>query len=459
MKVNMVYRQIAAWGVPAALAVVMAAPQVAIGADGTVQATVAASSAAPANALRIKLADAVPLALGQAPALKAAEAQRNAQTEARRGAWSDVGPRVTAAYSQVRFNDAVKVPFGPNIITVRPAKSETASIMVAQPITGAVALIVKAKYEGLQEDLKEQSLQLTRADVAFRATDTWLTAYQAQRQLEIAEASVAAAESQARDGNAMERAGRVNRGDNLKLQLAVSEAKGNVALARAGRDTAFAALREALNMPMTEEVALDGELPAVPPPPETKQAVDEALGNRLETKQAKTGISVAHMYKDLAYATFTPQVSIFAKSEKNLAEVSFGSEKFTHTYGVQASWDLWTNGTSVFQLRQASQGVIAAEEGVRGSDQQVRLDILQAIANYKASQESLAVAKVGVNQAEEAYRIEQARFKTGSRSATDLVLAETSRTAAKGRLVTAQTNLVRWHLKTQKALGAELPKL
>ena len=89
MKKNKVYGQIAAWGVPAALAVVMAAPAAALGADGTVQATVAA--AAPTNAVRIKLADAVPLALGQAPALKAAEAQRNAQREARRGAWSDVG--------------------------------------------------------------------------------------------------------------------------------------------------------------------------------------------------------------------------------------------------------------------------------------------------------------------------------------------------------------------------------
>ena len=168
MKKNKVYGQIAAWGVPAALAVVMAAPAAALGADGTVQATVAA--AAPTNAVRIKLADAVPLALGQAPALKAAEAQRNAQREARRGAWSDVGPRVTAAYSQVRFNDAVKVPFGPNVITVRPDKAESASIMVAQPITGAYGLIAKAKYEGLQEDLKEQTLQLTRADVAFRAT-------------------------------------------------------------------------------------------------------------------------------------------------------------------------------------------------------------------------------------------------------------------------------------------------
>jgi len=126
---------------------------------------------------------------------------------------------------------------------------------------------------------------------------------------------------------------------------------------------------------------------------------------------------------------------------------------------VQATWDIWTNGASFFQVRQASQGVIAAEEGVRGADQQVRLDILQALANYKAAQESLAVAKLGVDQADESYRIEQVRFRTGSRSATDLVLAETSRTAAKGRLVTTQTDLVRWNLKTQRALGAEQPKL
>ena len=445
MQTNIFYSQILAWAVPMALAAGLVAPH--------------AAFATGAGAVRIKLVDAVQLALDRAPAVKAAEAQRNAQVEARRGAWADVGPRVTGAYNLVHFNNAVKVPFGQNLNVTRPAKVETAAITVAQPITGAYGLISKAKFEGLQEDLKEQALKITRSDVAFRATDAWLMAFQAQRQLEIAEASVAAAESQARDGNAMERAGRVNRGDNLKLQLAVSAAKGNVALVRAGRDTAFAVLREVLNLAVTDEVALDGELPMVPPPPEAQQALAEALGQRLEPKQARTGIDVAYMYKDLAYTTFTPQVNVFVKSEKNMGELGLGGEKFTHSFGVQATWDIWTNGASFFQVRQASQGVIAAEEGVRGADQQVRLDILQALANYKAAQESLAVAKLGVDQADESYRIEQVRFRTGSRSATDLVLAETSRTAAKGRLVTTQTDLVRWNLKTQRALGAEQPKL
>ena len=57
-----------------------------------------------------------------------------------------------------------------------------------------------------------------------------------------------AAQGQARDGEAMEHAGRLNHGDTLKLQLQVSEAKSNVAQARAVRDTVLAALHESLGL-------------------------------------------------------------------------------------------------------------------------------------------------------------------------------------------------------------------
>ena len=52
--------------------------------------------------------------------------------------------------------------------------------MVSQPITGAYALVERAKFEGVQSEVKEQSLQLTRSDVAYEAVDTWLKAYAAQ---------------------------------------------------------------------------------------------------------------------------------------------------------------------------------------------------------------------------------------------------------------------------------------
>lgn len=412
------------------------------------------------TAMAVSLSDAAQIALGKSPKLHQAEAERNASTEHRRGSWSDVGPRVTADYSYAHFSDPIDatIPGFGNFV-VRPTLVRSASLTAIQPITGAYALVTKAKFDGVQEDLKEQNVKLTRADVAFQASDSWLKAYQAQRQLENAQLAVEVATSQAKDGSAMERAGRLNHADSLKLQLAISEARSGVAQARAARDIAFGALRETLGLAVGTKLALQGSLPVVPEPPSEEVAIATALNQRLEKKQAQTSVELASYSKKLAAAQYIPTVNVFAKSEHDLGTLPFGSQAWTHSYGVTASWDLWTNGSSAFAVREAAQTTAAAEQAQLSVEQMVRLDVEQALANLNAARESAAAASLAVSQAEEVYRIEAVRFKTGSVLSSDLLLVENSREGAKARLVNAQTDLVAWHLKTQKALGIEQPQL
>ena len=422
---------------------------------------------AAANAVHLTLGDSVDKALATAPRLRAAEADLQAQVEEKHGSWSDVGPRVTLNWNQAHFPDGpitADFPMGPNGATVpvliRPTVNTTGSVQIAQPITGAWALTEKARFESSQEDLKDWTLKLTRSDVAFGASEAWLSAYAAQRLVDIADAAIVAAQDQLHDAQALERAGRLNHGDTLKLDLNLSEARAQAAQARAARDTAFAALREAVGLPVDTPLQLDGALPEVAPPPSDQEAVKTALENRPELKQADAGVEAAHFGKKLAYTNFVPTVNAFAELDHTYGELSaLGGERNTKSYGINATWTVWNNGSHVFAVREAVQNEIKADETKQGAAQSVRLDVLRALANFRAAQESLELAKVAVDQASEALRIEQARFKTGTRSATDLVLAETSKTSAQGRFVSAQTDLIRWHLRTQKALGGELPKL
>lgn len=413
--------------------------------------------------VNLSINDAVARALETSPKVKAAQHDRDGQIERRRGAWSDVGPRVKAEYNQVRFEEAQKVNFGGNEIVLRPEETKTGSITIAQPITGAFALVDRARMEGTQEDVKDWALTLARSDTAFQTAEAWLQAYLSKKQLEIALASVAAAESQGRDASALERAGRLNHGDVLKLDLAVSEAKARAAQARAYNEVVRAALKEAVGLPQEAAVELTGELPAVADGDmDPTAAFKQAKERRLELKMAEGGVTAAGFGKKLAYSNFSPAVNLFVKWDKNFGEpAGLGSsdKDTTRTYGVAATWELWNNGAHIFKVREAAEGVYTAEEGVRGADIKVRLDVQTAIANLRAARESLALAKVAVSQAEEGYRIEQARFRTGSRSATDTILAETSNASAKGRLVLAQTDLITWSMRLKKALGDEQPKL
>ncbi len=412
--------------------------------------------------VKLSLADAVARTLGASTKVKQAEHDLSRQVERRRGAWSDVGPRVKAEYADVRFHDAQTAQFGPQEITLRPKETKVGSLTAYQPITGAFALVEKARFEGAQEDLKDAALRMTRTEVAFQTAETYLKAYEADEQLNIAVQSINAVDTQRKDGEALERAGRMNHGDVLKLELSVSEAKARAAQARSMREISFAVLRQALDLPVDAPIELDGKLPDVPEQaPDQAQALQQAATQRLELIQARTGVEVASFGKKLAYTNFTPSVNLFAKVERNFGEVTgLGrGDKDTHSYGLQATWDLWNNGSHVFAVREAAEQTYKAEEAARGVDQLIKLDVLTALSNLKAARESLALAKVAVNQAGEAYRIEKVRFKTGTRSATDLIFAETSESGAKGRLVSARSDLVLWNLRVQKALGVEQPKL
>ena len=420
-----------------------------------IQATVKPSDP---TAIAVDLKDATQIALTKSSKLRQAEAEHAAAVEHRRGSWAEVGPRVSGDAKVVKFPNSIPpAPSGANPL-IRPELNRSASITVAQPITGAYALVTKAEFDGKQEDIKDLSSKQTRSDVAFEAADTWLKAYEMQRQLEIAEFAVQVATSQANDAEAMERAGRLNHAETLRLKLAISEARSNVAKARAGRDTVFAALREALGLPFSEKLALKGDLPKVAPPPALEKALGDATQSRMELKMAEKGLQVARFGKKLAYAEYIPTVNVFAKLEHNWDPSAFNNEKWTRSYGVNATWDLWSNGSSAFAVREAAHSEIAAEEGLQSAEKMIRLDVQQALANLAAAGEALAAAESGVSQAEEVYRIQSVRFKTGAILSSDLLAAETARESAKARLVSAQTDLVAWNLKSQKALGLEQPQ-
>jgi outer membrane protein len=407
----------------------------------------------------VSLQDATQLAVGRSFRIRQSEAERNAQVEKRRGSWAEVGPRVKGEYNEVHLREPVKASFGPQSITIRPELTRSASLTVAQPITGALALVTKARFEGKQEDFKDLKLRQTRSDVAFQASELWLKAFEMKRQLEIAEFAVRVASSQASDAQALERAGRLNHADSLRLQLAVSEARSGLARAKAGSDISFAALREVLGLRPEVKIELKGGLPKLPNPPALDKALSTALENRLERKQAALGVVLAEYGKKFAYTQFVPSVNAFAKSERTIGQLPLGAQAFQHTYGITASWDLWSNGSSTFAVREAVQNAAAAEEGRRSVDNMIRLDVQQAVASLSAAGESLAAASQAVTQAEEVYRIQAVRFKTGAILSSDLLLAQNARDAAQVRLANAETDLVLSNLKTQKALGFELPQI
>ncbi len=418
----------------------------------------AATLISSSRAFSLTLEEAIQRGMSRSPQVSQAQADLQIQIEKKRGAWSNVGPKASVTYNETRFPDQQIAKFGEQEIVLRDDVTKMGSLTVTQPITGLYGLVEYGHFNSLQTDFSEEGLRKAKRDAGYAAAESYLQAYQAQEQQVISEASIAAAKSAYQDAQVLQRVGRLNQGDLLKFQLALSQAAARAAQARATRQITMAALQAAIQAGPGEELTLQKELPRLAEEPK----IDEAKpnGTRVEVRQAQLAAEIADYSKKLAYAKMVPSVNVFAKWDRNFGEVTgLGGEKDSNYVGVAVQWDIWNNGSSIFEVREAVAQRARADAYLAGVNDAMRLDAVQANENYKAARESMVLAQSGVAQAEEAYRIDQSRFKNGQISATDLIQSETAKSNAQGQLVTAQTQLILWHLRAQKALGQEEPRL
>jgi outer membrane protein TolC len=393
-----------------------------------------------------------------APAIQQSKAALAAQDFRQTHSWLNVGPKLQGTYNRVFLEEERKVNFGGNEIVMAPRESRTASLTLSQPLTGALTLISYAQYEGLKKEIESQKNELTKAQIRFATVESFYVAQNALTLRKVAEEAMTAANKQVADGKSLFNAGRIHRGDLLKLELFLSSAKAQLAQVKAAETGALTRLKALAGLDLEAPVKLapTENVPALP----QDQAVSEAVKMRMDVKSAERGIEVSQFGKKLARSEFFPSVNAFAKIDYNLLEpVGLGgSDKVSRTYGVQATWNLWNNGVDVYKTREAAQQVQVATAGHKQALDNAKVEILSARADLSAAKESMELANSSRDQAREAYRIEQVKFTAGKSSATELILADSARTAAEGNVISANTDHKLKLLKLQKALGFDMPK-
>ncbi len=404
----------------------------------------------------LTLQEAVSQAVARNPKVEQAQAEMDASTESKRGAWSNIGPRAFVSYNETRYENEQVSESG----LIRPEVTKNGSLTVEQTITGLYAAVQYGRLKGKEAELSYEGLRQAKRDVGFQAAEAFLNAYQAQEQFKISESSLNAAKRQYQDALAIQRVGRLSQGDVLKFQLSLSQAESRRAQAQALNQLSIATLRQIIQAKDDEVLALDQTLPSLEEEnTDIQKGIAEALAQRPEVKRAALASELADFGKDIAYAQFIPNVKVFKKWDKNFGDPTlFNREKKLSYVGLSLQWEIWSNGSSAFAVREAISKKNQAEAVKASATDGIKLDVISAWQNFQAAKQSLRFAQTGVAQAEEAYRIDQTRFKNGQISATDLIFSESSTSAAQGNKVAAETQYILWHFRLQRSIGKELPQ-
>jgi outer membrane protein TolC len=207
------------------------------------------------------------------------------------------------------------------------------------------------------------------------------------------------------------------------------DAKNNVLLATI-------ALNNTLGLPLSTEIEI---LSPLNPNGASAQQIDllvkkavenrpEILGMNARLKASESNLSVARsgwypqIYLVGNYNYLNPNQRIFP------AKAEF---KGTWDVSVSLSYDLWNWNTSGSQSTQAEAQLSQAEQGLSQLKDGITLEVTQSYLALIQAKERSAVAKQGVEQAEENYRVTNERYKKGLNVNSDLLDSEVALLTAK----------------------------
>ncbi len=317
-------------------------------------------------------------------------------------------------------------------ITVKGRVTSSTSLTVAQPITTLLPFnaLVDADRAGLEASRQEH--KTAELDVELGVTLTYLGVLQARAATKIADASVAQVQAQLERAKILEAGAVLQKVDVMRLEAALANTQQQAMRASAATVTTERQLVHLLGMPAGSHVEVVDELPETPaaPPLTEDQAMHAALGDRSELRTAELRTEQANAGKRFNWWKMWPNVIAIANVQHDEGGGVF-AEKNSWFLGLTLEWKLWDFGNTWYAAEEAKSHVDQARMAAIRLNDTLSLTARNRALEAKTAYDAIAVAKTGLDAAEEAFRIQSIRFAEGAATTTDVLDAETEVTRAR----------------------------
>lgn len=208
--------------------------------------------------------------------------------------------------------------------------------------------------------------------------------------------------------------------DRLMVAVRVSEMKS--ALAHAKRLLNNASDRIFLMMNM------DPEGRVILPQGDSNTTVSGSEDQSIDTRKdiqayAKATEAYQKMYQSSSFS-LAPRLNAFANYEMYDTE-AFQTSAKGYTIGAQLSWNVFDGFKSAGKIQKAKAQYLKAQFQEEAYLDQSKAELVAAERQKLDAENQLELAELSLNQAKEAFRIVEDRFKEGLEKTSDLLLVET----------------------------------
>jgi outer membrane protein len=375
-------------------------------------------------------------------------------------------PRLRAALAAIersRGEEAVSfAPFLPQIDLLTRYVATNAAILPGAPgPTGAINPSEVGNYSIAQSELQLQwtlydfgrtagrygqsrmresvtRLQALRAQetVAFDVATAYLQALEAAALRRIAVETVRRAEVVLEDVRARREGGVALRDDVLRGEVELSEARDALVRAEDAEIIALARLNNAMGRDASLPLRPGEEMSRGKFAASLAECLQHAASQRPEVGVARDRVALAQFGRVAAKGEFLPSLTMKGSLGRidGLNVVGGWSEGA----GIQLSVPLYRGGANRGNLAAAEADISQAVADAQGVLNDISLEVTVAHRGVVSAQVRVKLAQPAVKQSAEALRIVRQRYRAGTATPTDVIDAETARTRAEQRYVSAR---------------------
>jgi len=404
----------------------------------------------PAAVVHLTLEEALAMALtrpvSQAARLRAEAADDLAVAERRATLFPTVN--LGAGLSWTDEATILETPIGDFPFTEK--RFESYSWEVIQPLFDPVRTVYTSRGARKQADSASNFSARVDQLQAASAARAFILILRIDAAARVTESFVASLAARLEETDARVVEGRVLASEALKVRLALDAANQDLLVLSQQRRVALRDLQRTVDSDLGVEPVWN-RLSRFPSSPDQVELVRAALATRPDLIAGKQAIEAADLRTSGTRAERLPRLD--ARVAWSRTAGSLLDEDGRMEWGVALTWRPLEAGTRWRRISAANREADALRMELEEARRDVEIEVLAAFSGLEVARGAVAVGIRGMEQAEEALRVEQARYEVGRVTTNDLLQAEAALREQRTKSEMARFDFVRAWIDLRLAAG------
>ena len=420
----------------------------------------AASLPALAAAREFTLRGAVETALERNFTVSAAESGAQAAESGARSARSAFGPVFSSTYGAERRQHD-RTPSGND----QDRDLYTWQVALTQNVFAGFSTLSSYQRAALAEESAEAGIAKARVDLANLVQEHFFTYLRAKLDVVSAQDSLERLRSQLDSSRAFYDVGVSPRIDVLQAEVDVSTAESALLVAENILETEKARLNTLLVLPMDADVEYVGDFVSTAFSLSLETCLERAFRLRPDIIMAEKAVGMADKDTTLAASGFYPSLDAHGiwSTQGDDASASGSPERRARfsewTVGMTLQWNFFEWGRTYHDVQQARHNTSKARAEADNLRQEVTFSVKERLLALGEAAKRIRVAQKGLEQATEAYRMSDARYRSQVGTMTDVLDAQAKLSLAEASLAGARADYSIALSRIYAAMGLVNPDL